>query len=358
MSLQSYAEISRLCPGDQAPALRFERFFNRKEHFREVKFDQLTAVVLWNAGCSGCLSAVNEVSELGASYSMPCYGVAVMVRDVGRTAEAALESNSLAILALEERPDDLTGLMRGNVTRHWLEASGQQGVPSTFLIEKGGRVAWIGDPIEIADVLPAIIGGSWDLSAARDKHRSTTSDDGIVQLRLIRDMTDALVTGELDEGLRLMARGERHLPLLSEDPEFAILKFSLLAAHPRKIHVAIDYYIEVARRFRENLRVQSMLAGTAIRQLGECPQALQVAMEAVATVGDGPSANVHETASRVYCRLLEAEAAARLGHTEQVAALLIRVKVLTGAEDLPASLLEWTNAEIERVRKLLCSDWR
>ncbi len=349
---EAHAAISWLSPGDQAPALRFERVFNRQEQFDEVKFDQLTAVILWNAGCSGCLPAVKEVAELGARHSMPVYGVAVMVRDVERTAEAASASDGPAILALEERQADLTGLMRGSVTRHWLEASGQQGVPSAFLVEKGGRVAWIGDPTEIADVLPAMVGGSWDLSAARDKHRSATSDAGIVQLRLIRALTDALVTGELDEGLRLMAEGERHLPSLSEDPEFAILKFSLLAAHPKQSDAAIDYYREVAGRFRENLRVQSMLAGTAIRRLSECPEALQIAMEAIATVGDGPSANVHETAHRIYCRLLEAEAAARLGHTEQATELLDRANVLTRTGNLPTSELEWTNAEIERVRKL------
>lgn len=349
---EARATLPRLMPGDQAPALRFAHVFNEQEQFSEVKFDRLTAVILWNAGCSGCLPAVTKVAELGARYGMAVYGVAVMVRDVKRTAEAALESDSPAILALEERGDDLSGLMRGSVTRHWLEASGQQGVPSAFLVEKGGRVAWIGDPAEIADVLPALVGGSWDLSAARAKHCSATSDAGIAQLRLIRDLTDALVTGEFDEGLRLLAEGERHLPSLSEDAEFAILKFSLLAAHPKQSDAAIDYYRKVAGRFRENLRVQSMLAGTAIRQLGERPEALQVLMEAIATVGDGPSANVRETAHRIYCRLLEAEAAARLGHTEQATKLLNRANVLTRTGNLPVSELEWTIAEIERVRKL------
>jgi len=164
---ESIETIDRLLPGDRAPGLKLARIFNRETPVEQVKFDRLSAVILWNAGCVGCLPAVSEVAELGAAHDMPCYGVAVMVRDVDRTAAAAMEGNSKAILALEARPADVTGLSRGWVTRHWLEASGQQGVPAAFLVDGRSVVVWMGDPTEIRDVLPAVLNGRWDVEEAR-----------------------------------------------------------------------------------------------------------------------------------------------------------------------------------------------
>src|SRR5690606_34474394 len=86
---ESIETIDRLLPGDRAPGLKLARVFNRETPVEQVKFDRLSAVILWNAGCVGCLPAVSEVAELGAAHDMPCYGVAVMVRDVDRTAAAA-----------------------------------------------------------------------------------------------------------------------------------------------------------------------------------------------------------------------------------------------------------------------------
>ncbi|MFA1791637.1 hypothetical protein [Xanthomonas campestris] len=344
---------SRLLPGDRAPALRLSRVLNGGRPVEQVTFDQPTAVILWNAACAGCLPAVGEVAAIAADYTMPVFGVAVMVRDVERTAEAALQGSPLAVLALEERPAVAGGLMRGSVTRNWLEASGIPGVPAAYLVDGAGRVAWIGDPAEIADVLPDLVAGSWDVAAARNRWRATASAASIAQLRLARDVMDALSAGQIGAARELVAAGERNLPALAEDPEFAILKFQTLAGAPTQIDEAIAHYRVATTRFADNLRLHTMLGNLAIKQLGGEPEMLRQIIQAMASVSDGAAASVGEEQSRILCRLLEAEAAGRLDRPDDAALALERAVVLATSTTLPDTALAWAARQIDRVRDLL-----
>ncbi|PPT93954.1 hypothetical protein XarbCFBP7408_20795 [Xanthomonas arboricola pv. guizotiae] len=340
-------------PGDRAPALRFARVFNGGQPVEQVTFDRLTAVILWNAGCAGCLPAVAEVAAIAADYVMPVYGVAVMVRDVDRTAQTALQGRSRAVLALEERPTAEIGLMRGSVTRNWLEASGIPGVPAAYLVNGAGRIAWIGDPTEIAGVLPELAAGSWDVAAARERWRATASDEEVAQLRLTRDVMDTLIAGQIQTARELVAAGERNLPSLNSDAEFAILKFQALAAAPAEVDQAVTHYRAAAARFPADLRLQTMLGGAALTQLGSEPEALWLVLQAMAGISDGPAESLGEQQSRIQCRLLEAEAAARLNRPEDAVVALERAAVLSGSAVLPERAKAWATREIERVRKLL-----
>ncbi|CAD1798224.1 hypothetical protein XSP_004125 (plasmid) [Xanthomonas euroxanthea] len=349
----SVMTASRLLPGDRAPTLRFARVFNGSQPIGQVTFDRLTAVILWNAGCASCLPAVGEVATIAADYAMPVYGVAVMVRDVERTAEVALQGNPQAVLALEERPSHAVGLMRGSVTRNWLEASGIPGVPAAYLVDRAGRIAWIGDPAEITGVLPELAAGSWDVAAARERWCATASDEAITQLRLTRDVMDTLIAGQIRSARELVAIGERDLPSLASDAEFAILKFQALAAVPAEVDQAVAHYRAAAARFPDDLRMQTMLAGAAIKQLRDWAEVLDLVADAMAAISDGPAADVAEAQSRILCRLLEAEAAARLERPDQAKVALERATVMAMSATLPEAASVWATKEIERVRGLL-----
>ncbi|MBZ2491678.1 hypothetical protein IPS94_21740 [Xanthomonas perforans] len=350
---QDRREKARLLPGDKAPDLRLARTFNSGQSIEQITFDRLTAVILWNAGCAGCLPAIAEVAELAADYAMSVYGVAVMVRDIERTAEVALQGHPQAVMALEERPHHAVGLMRGSVTRKWLEASGVAGVPTAYLVDGEGRIAWIGDPAEIAGVLPELATGSWEVAAARERWRATASDEEVAQLRLTRDVMDTLIAGQIQTARELVAAGERDLPSLNSDAEFAILKFQALAAAPAEVNQAVAHYRAAVARFPTDLRLQTMMGGAALTQLGSEPEVLWLVFQAMAGISDGPADNAGEQQSRIQSRLLEAEAAARLDRPEDAVIALERAAVLSRSTALPESARGWATREIKRVRKLL-----
>lgn len=52
-------------------------------------------------------------------------------------------------------------------TQHdWIDASGSEdyGIPITFVIDKDGKLAWIGNPFKLPDVLHKMVNNTWDMS--------------------------------------------------------------------------------------------------------------------------------------------------------------------------------------------------
>ncbi|MBX5002332.1 TlpA family protein disulfide reductase, partial [Rhizobium lentis] len=47
----------------------------------------------------------------------------------------------------------------------WLKASLSFAVPRAFVVDRDGRIAFIGDLVKLEDVLPKVIDGSWRASA-------------------------------------------------------------------------------------------------------------------------------------------------------------------------------------------------
>jgi hypothetical protein len=54
----------------------------------------------------------------------------------------------------------------------WMRASGAQGIPTTFIIDQAGRVAWIGHPMRMDEPLSQVLDGTFDVPAYRAEYKS------------------------------------------------------------------------------------------------------------------------------------------------------------------------------------------
>ena len=57
----------------------------------------------------------------------------------------------------------------GKVVTNWMKPSEQEGIPTAFIINGEGKIAWIGHPGEMEEPLEKIVDGTWDLAAATEK---------------------------------------------------------------------------------------------------------------------------------------------------------------------------------------------
>lgn len=82
---------------------------------------------------------------------------------------------------------------RGAVTRNWLEASGRDAVPTTFIADEKGLLGWIGTPDRALDVMQVVLDGTWDLAEARASELSVNAADASDRRIAIMDISEAMM---------------------------------------------------------------------------------------------------------------------------------------------------------------------
>lgn len=333
--------------------------FNR-DSIPLVYFDRPSLVILWNAGCSGCLPAVEDLSQLVTEHGANCYGVAVMVRDVEATAAVAKQSSTKALLGIEARsvhPSSPPGLSRGWVTRHWLEASGQSAVPAAFFVNSVGHIAWIGNPSVFRAALAMMLKGQWDVSAARQDWKSQVTDDDVQKLRITRDVTDALIAGNHDAAFLRMEMAEKQWSAIIKDKEYSALKFDALASDPSRHNAALAHYNEIAAEFRDDLALQIRLARRLVSDMAFSETALRLAVAQLDEwddEADFEAMPATERQSWILRTLVLAEALSLLGFTDRARDHLEHAAALLNSS-IPPRFTDWAATEIQRLRNRLDS---
>ena len=64
-------------------------------------------------------------------------------------------------VALDDKSQDKDGVMAVN----WMKAADQNGIPTAFIVNQQGRIAWIGHPMELNEqILEDILAGRFDIT--------------------------------------------------------------------------------------------------------------------------------------------------------------------------------------------------
>ncbi|MFI5155909.1 MAG: hypothetical protein ACHQEM_06970, partial [Chitinophagales bacterium] len=129
------------------------------------------------------------------------------------------------------------------MTNGWLYASGQQGIPASFVINQEGRVAWIGHPRKLDEVLRKIVNQTWEINKAFakrrfDKQLADLDDSAYYELIGFRgdpEMLDNL--HKQDSALLMINEMVRKEPKLKYAPHVGFYTFtSLLQINPQKAY--------------------------------------------------------------------------------------------------------------------------
>jgi len=123
----------------------------------------------------------------------------------------------------------------------WIEATGEKnkGIPRTFVVNSEGRLAWIGHPKDLDEVLPKIVNNTWDINEALakrnlDKHLAELDDS--LRFELYKYDGDPRKPGDLgkpDSALLFINEIVRNEPKLKYTPFIAFNTFSSLIKRTR-----------------------------------------------------------------------------------------------------------------------------
>ncbi|MCG3136933.1 MAG: Thiol-disulfide oxidoreductase ResA [Phycisphaerae bacterium] len=143
--------------GDPAPALELDQWLKGEPlTLAEVK-GKIIVLDFWATWCGYCIQAMPHTAELQKKYADQ--GV-IIVGISDEPAGIVREFLTKTEIPLNYR---LAVDRAGRTSEAYLAASGQSGIPTAFIVDQQGRVAWIGHPMSMEPILVSMINGTFDL---------------------------------------------------------------------------------------------------------------------------------------------------------------------------------------------------
>lgn len=234
---QEKDDAKTLTLGDPAPPLTVSKFV-KGEPVEKLEPGTVYVVEFWATWCGPCRATIPHLTELQKKHKDAVFiGVDVFEHDVKEVAPFLEEMGDkmdyrVALDDVAEGDDPSEGKMATG----WMDAAGEGGIPTAFIVDKDGKVAWIGHPASMDEPLDQIIKGEYDLAAAIESRKKA------------REQEEKL--GQLQEKLQAAARDPAKLiavldEALADDPDLentlGMLKFNLLAAQEETQAEAVAY---------------------------------------------------------------------------------------------------------------------
>ena len=155
-------------------------------------------IEFWATWCPPCRQSMPHLTKLAEdmkSKGVVIVGVSDEKVDTVRTFLEKDEWKQKARYTLATDPDRSTH-------KAYMEASGQGGIPTAFIV-KEGVVQWIGHPMEMDAPLAKIVDGTWDPKTAKQTFEDSVAEEMKAMGRQ-NDMTKAIDSKDWDKAVALI----------------------------------------------------------------------------------------------------------------------------------------------------------
>jgi thiol-disulfide isomerase/thioredoxin len=248
----------KLGVGDAAPKLEVKEFV-KGEPVAQFEKGKTYVVEFWATWCGPCKESIPHLTALQKKHKDVVFiGVSVSERDpkgVKPFVEKMGDKMNYRVAT-----DDVSG-GEGKMSKNWMDASGQEGIPAAFIINGDGKIAWIGHPLEMDEPLAEILGGKYDLQAAAKKYKEEQADKAKLEA-LAEKLVEAQKAGNLKEVLTLLDKAIADAPKLEE--RLAPTKFTMLMRTGAK-DKALEYAKHLGEKvFKDNAPGLNFVAWTIV----------------------------------------------------------------------------------------------
>ena len=166
---QSKPAVASLELGLPAPTLKNATWIKGEPVTEWVK-GQIYILDFWATWCAPCIAAmphINEIQKVNAEKGVNVIGVAIWPRPRQRDTKAFVEQQGEK-MSYRVCADDPAGTN----AKAFMEATGSGGIPTVMIIDREGKLAWVGHPMDGMDeVLAKIIDGSYDVNAVAKERK-------------------------------------------------------------------------------------------------------------------------------------------------------------------------------------------
>ena len=217
-SAVAMAAEGKLKVGDPAPPLAVSTWL----HGAEVKgFEpgKVYVVEFWATWCGPCRQIMPHMGDLQDEYRDK--GVTF----IGFASEANdKEAKVNAFVAKQGAKLGYTFAFGSGTETHnaYMKASGQNGIPCSFVVDKKGRIAYIGHPLFLDVVLPKVLDGTWDPKTGAETLAAADKDFDAAYAVMMTTTKGA------DAGLEALAKFAAKWPALANNVYMIQSKLGLL----------------------------------------------------------------------------------------------------------------------------------
>ncbi|MGX5832014.1 TlpA disulfide reductase family protein [Mesorhizobium sp. 43Arga] len=223
-----------------APLIEVESWL-RGEPLAAFQPGKVYIVEFWATWCGPCVTAMPHLMHLQEKYKDS--GLEVVGVAASENAPTADEARTKLDAWLTEKFSNLNYRIAfdftGEMKKLWLEPSFSLWIPTSFVVDRDGHIAFIGDPTQLDDVLPKVINGSWrtsDEAKAGDAKRIAKNEPIAREEALKKPFLDKFrAASKAEDWKTALSAIEEGVALLPDDVHFRVIHANLLLHRMRDV---------------------------------------------------------------------------------------------------------------------------
>lgn len=225
--------------GDPAPPLRVHDWI-KGTPVKNFEKGQVYIVEFWATWCLPCIASMPHLSVLAREYKDKITILSINVKEKKTT---SLKKVKAFVDSMGHRMEYNVAAQDSNFMEvDWFQASREQGIPISFVVNAEGRLAWIGHPKDLDKVLSHIVNNTWDINAEfanrnESKRLEKMNDSLRFELNMYVGNASTGDLGNPDSALLLLNEIIIKEPKLKYAPSIVFHTFSsLLKTNPHKAY--------------------------------------------------------------------------------------------------------------------------
>ncbi|GIV05931.1 MAG: hypothetical protein KatS3mg016_1506 [Fimbriimonadales bacterium] len=257
LALTSWAQSLKV--GDPAPALPVAKWV-KGQPVPQFEKGKVYVVEFWATWCGPCRQTIPHLTQLAAKYKdkVTIIGVSVWERVDKNNPNAHIQRVEKFVSDMGDKMNYVVAAdsAEGGVAKAWMEAAGQGGIPTAFVVDQQQRIVWIGHPMDNLDeVLEQVIAGKFDWKAEAERQQRQREQTEAIQ-KEFTEFTQLMQQGKYENALQKLDA------MIAQYTEFPVLKMiryqTLLRVDEKQ---AYAYALQLAQNdFKDDAQMLNQIA--------------------------------------------------------------------------------------------------
>ena len=254
----AFAAEPTLKIGNPAPKLQTGKFV-QGEPVKELQKGKAYLVEFWATWCGPCRESIPHLNQIYGKYKDK--NLIVIGQDCWEDDEKLVGPFLKQMgdkMTYRVALDDKEGSEKGKMADTWMAAAGQDGIPTAFLIDTTGVIAWIGHPMELEEtVIDDVLAGKFDVKKAAADYAEKKQNE--VRLEKLSDeLSSSMNAKDWDAATAKLAEMQKVVPK-GEAGELDQIRFVILLGK-KSYPEAYQLASQISDANKDNAEVQDKIA--------------------------------------------------------------------------------------------------